>query len=124
MFQLNLMTIETGDALMFDAPGSGKNPVSIGFGVTIPWSSLKNSSKVREAQQNHEVLTASKRTLEDETKISLRKVYFRSKTLTGLLNSMKTHSFHKPRLLLKLLKRGIKKVQKALQASLKPKAFG
>ena len=77
MFQLNLMTIETGDALMFDAPGSGKNPVSIGFGVTIPWSSLKNSSKVREAQQNHEVLTASKRTLEDETKISLRKVYFR-----------------------------------------------
>ena len=77
MFQLNLMTIETGDALMFDAPGSGKNPVSIGFGVTIPWSSLKNSSKVREAQQNHEVLTASKRTLEDETKISLWKIYFR-----------------------------------------------
>ena len=51
MLKFDLMTIETGEALMLDAPGSGKNPFSIGFGVTIPWSSLKNSSKVREAQQ-------------------------------------------------------------------------
>ena len=77
MLKFDLMTIETGEALMLDAPGSGKNPFSIGFGVTIPWSSLKNSSKVREAQQNHEVVTANKRVLEDETKVALQKVYFR-----------------------------------------------
>ena len=77
MLKFDLMTIETGEALMLDAPGSGKNPFSIGFGVTIPWSSLKNSSKVREAQQNHEVVTVNKRVLEDETKVALQKVYFR-----------------------------------------------
>ena len=77
MLKFDLMTIETGESLMLDAPGSGKNPFSIGFGVTIPWSSLKNSSKVREAQQNHEVVTANKRVLEDETKVALQKVYFR-----------------------------------------------
>jgi len=77
MLKFDLMTIETGEALMLDAPGSGKNPFSIGFGVTIPWSSLKNSSKVREAQQNREVVTANKHSLEDETKVALRKIYFR-----------------------------------------------
>ena len=51
MLKFDLMTIETGKALMLGAPDSGKNPFSIGVGVTIPWSSLKNSSKVREAQQ-------------------------------------------------------------------------
>ena len=61
MLKFDLMTIETGEALMLDAPGSGKNPFSIGFGITIPWSGLKNSSKVREAQQNHEVVTTNKR---------------------------------------------------------------
>ena len=65
MLKFDLMTIETGEALMLDAPGSGKNPFSIGIGVTIPWSSLKNSSKVREAQQNREVVTANKHSLED-----------------------------------------------------------
>ena len=77
MLKLDLMTIETGEALMLDAPGSGKNPFSIGFGVTIPWSGLKNSSKIREAQQNREVVTANKHSLEDETKVALRKIYFR-----------------------------------------------
>ena len=77
MLKFDLMTIETGKVLMFETPGSGKNPFSIGVGVTIPWSSLKNSSKVREAQQNREVTTAKKHSLEDETKVALHKIYFR-----------------------------------------------
>ena len=77
MLKLDLMTIETGDALMLNAPDSGKNPFTIGIGVTIPWSGLKNSSKVREAQQNHETVTANKRVLADETKVALQKIYFR-----------------------------------------------
>ena len=90
MLKFDLMTIETGEALMLDAPGSGKNPFSIGFGVTIPWSSLKNSSKVREAQQNHEVVTANKRVLEDETKVSLQKVYFRLENARRLVELYET----------------------------------
>ena len=90
MLKFDLMTIETGEALMLDAPGSGKNPFSIGFGVTIPWSSLKNSSKVREAQQNHEVVTANKRVLEDETKVALQKVYFRLENARRLVELYET----------------------------------
>ena len=90
MLKFDLMTIETGEALMLDAPGSGKNPFSIGFGVTIPWSSLKNSSKVREAQQNHEAITANKRVLEDETRVALQKIYFRLENARRLVELYET----------------------------------
>ncbi len=90
MLKFDLMTIETGKALMLDAPDSGKNPFSIGVGVTIPWSSLKNSSKVREAQQNREVVTAKKRSLEDETKVALRKIYFRLENARRLVELYET----------------------------------
>jgi len=90
MLKFDLMTIETDKALMFDTPSSGKNPFSIGFGVTIPWSSLKNSSKVREAQQNHEVVTANKRVLEDETKVALQKIYFRLENARRLIELYET----------------------------------
>ena len=90
MLKLDLMTIETGEALMPDALGSGKNPFTIGFGVTIPWSSLKNSSKVREAQQNHEVIKANKHTLEDATRVALRKVYFRLENARRLVELYET----------------------------------
>ena len=90
MLKFDLMTVETGEALMFDAPGSGKNPFSIGFGVTIPWSSLKNSSKVRQAQQNHESVTANKRVLEDETKVALQKIYFRLENARRLVELYET----------------------------------
>ena len=90
MLKFDLMTIETGKALMFDTPGSGKNPFSIGVGVTIPWSSLKNSSKVREAQQNREAVTANKRTLEDETKVALQKIYFRLENARRLIELYET----------------------------------
>ena len=90
MLKLDLMTIETGEALMLDAPASGKNPFSIGVGVTIPWSSLKNSSKVREAQQNREVVTENKRALEDTTKVALRKIYFRLENARRLVELYET----------------------------------
>ena len=90
MLKFDLMTIETGKALMLGAPDSGKNPFSIGVGVTIPWSSLKNSSKVREAQQNREVVTANKHSLEDETKVALRKVYFRLENARRLVELYET----------------------------------
>ncbi len=90
MLKFDLMTIETGKALMFDAPGSGKNPFSIGVGVTIPWSSLKNSSRVREAQQNREVVAANKHALEDETKVALQKTYFRLENSRRLIELYET----------------------------------
>lgn len=90
MFKLDLMTIETGEALMPDTLGSGKNPFTIGFGVTIPWSDLKNSSKVREAQQNHEAVKANKHSVEDATRVALRKVYFRLENARRLVELYET----------------------------------
>ena len=90
MLKFDLMTVETGKALMFDTSGSGKNPFSIGFGITIPWSGLKNSSKIREAQQNHEAVTENKRVLEDETRVDLQKVYFRLENARRLIELYET----------------------------------
>ena len=90
MLKFDLMAIETGKALMIDAPDSGKDPFTISFGVTIPWSSLKNSSKVREAQQNREAFTENKHSLEDETKVALRKVYFRLENARRLVELYET----------------------------------
>ena len=90
MFKLDLMTIETGEALMPDTLGSGKNPFTIGFGVTIPWSDMKNSSKVREAQQNREAVKANKHSLEDATRVALRKVYFRLENARRLVELYET----------------------------------
>ena len=90
MLKLDLMSIETGEALMPDAIGSGKNPFTIGFGVTIPWSGLKNSSKVREAQQNREASTENKRALEDATRVALQKVYFRLENARRLIELYET----------------------------------
>ena len=90
MLKFDLMAIETGKALMIDAPDSGKDPFTIGFGVTVPWSSLKNNSKVREAQQNREASTANKLVLEDETKVALRKIYFRLENARRLVELYET----------------------------------
>ena len=90
MLKFDLMAIETGKALMIDAPDSGKDPFTIGIGVTIPWSSLKNSSKVREAQQNREASTANKLVLEDGTKVALRKIYFRLENARRLVELYET----------------------------------
>ena len=90
MLKFDLMAIETGKALMIDAPDSGKDPFTIGFGVTVPWSSLKNSSKVREAQQNREASTANKLVLEDETEVALRKIYFRLENARRLVELYET----------------------------------
>ena len=90
MLKFDLMAIETGKALMIGAPDSGKDPFTIGIGVTIPWSSLKNSSKVREAQQNREASTANKHSLEDATKVALRKVYFHLENARRLVELYET----------------------------------
>ncbi len=90
MLKFDLMAIETGKALMIDAPDSGKDPFTIGIGVTIPWSSLKNSSKVREAQRNREASTANKLALADDTKVALRKIYFRLENARRLVELYET----------------------------------
>ena len=51
MFKLDLMTIETGASRMPGAEDSGKNPWTVGIGVSIPWNSDKNESVVRGAEE-------------------------------------------------------------------------
>ncbi|MCZ6679693.1 MAG: TolC family protein [Candidatus Poribacteria bacterium] len=77
MFKLDLMTIETGGALMPDTPGSGKNPFTIGLGVSIPWSSSKNRSQIAEAELKRSAAVENKRSMEDMTLANLKKIYFR-----------------------------------------------
>ncbi|MCZ6676979.1 MAG: TolC family protein [Candidatus Poribacteria bacterium] len=76
-FKLDLMTVETGGALMPNTLDSGKNPLSIGLGITIPWSSTKNRSQIHEAELKHATAIANKRAMENQTLANLKKIYFR-----------------------------------------------
>ena len=85
-FKLDLMTVETGEGLMPDALDSGKNPISIGVGISIPWSSSKNRSKIQEAELNHTAAIERKRSMEDLTLANLRKLYFRLENARRLVD--------------------------------------
>ena len=85
-FKLDLMTIETGEALMPNTLDSGKNPLSIGLGITIPWSSTKNRSQIHEAELKHEAAIANKRSMENQTLARLKKIYFRLQNARRLVD--------------------------------------
>ena len=85
MFQLDLMTVETGAALMPDSDGSGKNPWTIGIGVSIPWNSDKNDSAIREAELLREVASSRVRAIEAKTSADIRTVYFRAENARRLV---------------------------------------
>ena len=84
--KFNLMTVETGGALMPDTLDSGKNPISIGVGISIPWSSTKNRSQIQEAELNHSAAVENKRSIEDQTRANLKKVYFRLENAQRLVD--------------------------------------
>ena len=77
MFKFDVMTVETGEALMPNAPDSGKDSVTIGIGVSIPWTGSKNRSQIKEAELKYDAAVANKRWMENQTSANLRKIYFR-----------------------------------------------
>ena len=85
-FKFDLMTVETGEGLMPETHDSGKNPISIGVGISIPWSSSKNRSQIQEAELNRTAAIESKRSMEDLTLANLRKLYFRLENARRLVD--------------------------------------
>ena len=85
-FKFDLMTVETGEGLMPETHDSGKNPISIGVGISIPWSSSKNRSQIQEAELNRAAAIESKRSMEDLTLANLRKLYFRLENARRLVD--------------------------------------
>jgi outer membrane protein, heavy metal efflux system len=77
MFKLDLMTIETGASAMSGADDSGKNPWTVGIGVSIPWNSDKNESAIREAEIRRSVAESRVAVVEAKTAADIRKLYFR-----------------------------------------------
>ncbi len=77
MFKLDLMTVETGESLMLGAQDSGKNPWTIGMGVSIPLWGAKNDSRVQEATLNQQAATENKAWMEAQLLANLKKIYFR-----------------------------------------------
>ena len=86
MFKLELMTVETGDALMPHALDSGKNPISMGVGISIPWSSSKNRSQIRESELNRSAAVENKRLMEDLMLANLKRLYFRLENARRLVD--------------------------------------
>ena len=79
MFKLDLMTVETGASPMPGAEDSGRNPWTIGFGVSIPWNSDKNESAIREAELRRSVAASRVAAVEAKTSADIRKLYFRGR---------------------------------------------
>ena len=86
MFNLELMTIETGGALMPNTPESGKNPITIGLGISIPWSGSKNRSQISESELKHQAAIENKRAMEDMALANLKKIYFRLENARRLVD--------------------------------------
>ncbi len=86
MFKLELMTIETGDALMSRTLDSGKNPISMGVGISIPWSSSKNQGQIQESELKRLAAVENKRLIEDLTAANLKRVYFRLENARRLVD--------------------------------------
>jgi len=85
MFKLDLMTIETGGSPMPGADDSGKNPWTVGVGVSIPWNSDKNDSAIREAEFARDAAANRVRAIEAKTSSDIRKVYFRAENARRLV---------------------------------------
>ena len=77
MFNLDLMTVETGGSLMPDTKDSGKNPWTIGLGVSLPIWRSKNKSRVKEAELNKQSVVENKQWMEAKLLAGLKKIYFR-----------------------------------------------
>ena len=85
MFKLDLMTVETGGSSMPGADDSGKNPWTVGVGVSIPWNSDKNDSAIREAEFASDAAASRVRAIEAKTSSDIRKVYFRAENARRLV---------------------------------------
>ena len=77
MFKLDLMTVETGKSLMLNAKDSGKNPWTIGVGVSLPIWGAKKKSRVKEAELNRQAVEENKQWMEAKLLAGLKKIYFR-----------------------------------------------
>ncbi len=84
-FSIDLMTIDTGEALNPTTPDNGKDPWSIGFGITIPWWINKNRSHIREAEYKQEVAVETQRQLENTTRSGIAGIYFRMENARRLI---------------------------------------
>ncbi len=77
MFNLELMTIETGESLMLGTQDSGKDPWLISLGISMPLWGKKNRSRVREAELNQKSASENKKWMETQVIANLKKMYFR-----------------------------------------------
>lgn len=85
-FSLNLMTVDTDDALNPSMPDSGKDPWSVGVDMTLPWWISKNRSRIREAEFRREAAVESKRQLENSTRSGVAAIYFRMENARRLID--------------------------------------
>ena len=85
MLSMELMTIQTGPALMAGTRDSGKDPWTVGVGVSLPWSSDKNAAQIREAEIQHESAQANVQALTRQTATDIRMAYFRVRNARRLV---------------------------------------
>jgi len=73
---VDLLYIETGSALR-PTEDDGKDPLIIGFGISVPIWGTRNRARVLEARHVRDAVAMSVRQIENETQASVKTIYFK-----------------------------------------------
>jgi outer membrane protein TolC len=91
MFSIGAMYINTGEALNPTMQDSGKDPLIITGGVSVPLWFGKNKARVRHAREGKRKAEQQELSIQNQTAVELRKIYFRLENARRLVELYRDH---------------------------------
>lgn len=85
MFTLGASYIKTGPASMPNAADSGKDPILVEIGFSVPLWGSKNRSKSAEVELNVNSAVLEKKNIENNTRSAIKEIYFRAENSKRLI---------------------------------------
>ncbi|MDP8244001.1 MAG: TolC family protein [Candidatus Hinthialibacter antarcticus] len=90
-FTIGANYISTDDALNPQTPESGKDPIIVGGGVTIPLWFGKNKARIRYAKEGKTSAQQKEQSVANQIAVNLRKAYFRMENAQRLVILYRDH---------------------------------
>ncbi len=90
-FTLGANYINTGEARNPATPESGKDPILIGGGISIPLWFGKNKARIRHAEEGREAARQKEKSVANHIEVQLRKTYFRMQNAKRLVTLYRDH---------------------------------
>lgn len=90
-FNIGANYIDTGEALNPLTPESGKDPIIIGGGISIPIWLGKNKARIRYAKEGKETASQKNESVVNTIEVNLRKTFFRMQNADRLVTLYRDH---------------------------------